>query len=291
MAVAYTDVAQLILIFLGMIVLLPIVLFQAGGLGTVISTVPPENLTLNAAGNDTLLWWVLAIVPATVMKQTLHQRIFAAKSEKIAVRGLYGTVIISMCIGIWAALMGMSIYTMNPDIADQEQAMIWVIQTALPSGVALIVLGALISAIVSSADSALHSASSCLTRDIYQMLFRPNAGDKEILRASKVFILIVGVTGMVIGIGAPNVLQALLMGYSISAAGLFFPLVLGRYWKGASRPGAIAGIVGGATSTLLFTLFGTPFDTLPAVFWGLMVSLAATVLFSKIGRLSAAPAD
>jgi Na+/proline symporter len=186
----------------------------------------------------------------------------------------------SAVIGVWASLLGMSIYTINPTLVDQEQAMIWVVQHVLNGSVAILVTAAIIAAIVSSADSALHSASSCLTRDIYHMVLKPKASEKEILIVSKISIVFVGVTGVAIGIAAPNVLEALLLGYSMSAAGLFFPLLIGHYWKGATRLGAIVGIVGGAFFTLFFKLMGTPFDYLPAVFWGLLISLLGIILFS-----------
>ena len=113
---------------------------------------------------------VLALLPAQIVKQTYHQRIYGAKTEGIAVQGLYNMAIASILIGFWAALLGMSIYSINPNLADQEQAMIWVVQHVLHGGVSIVVIAAIIAAIVSSADSALHSASSCLTRDIYQMV-------------------------------------------------------------------------------------------------------------------------
>ena len=69
----------------------------------------------------------------------------------------------------------------------------------------------------------------------------------------------------------------------MTAAGLFFPLILGHYWKGATRLGAIAGIAGGVLSTLVFKLVGTPFDYMPAVFWGLLASMVATIAMSKLG--------
>ena len=115
------------------------------------------------------------------------------------------------------------------------------------------------------------------------MVIKPGASDKEIMAVSKICIAIVGIAGVVIGIAAPNVLQALLLGYSMTAAGLFFPLILGHYWKGATRLGAIAGIAGGVLSTLVFKLVGTPFDYMPAVFWGLLASMVATIAMSKLG--------
>lgn len=281
-AVAYTDVAQLALMFLAIFVLLPVVMAEAGGIGQVLESVPSENLTLSAAGDDVLLGWFFAVLPAQIVKQTLHQRIFGARTEAIAVQGLYNLSIASCLTGVWAALMGMAIFSLNPGLEDQELATIWAVQEILHPVVAAIALAALVAAVVSSADSALHSASTSLTRDIYQMVFRPAATDKEIVRVSKVCVTSVGAAGIVIGIYSPQVLDAIVLGYSLTAAGLFFPLVLGRFWRGATRAGAIAGIVAGVAFTVTFKLVDGLGESIPAVAAGLLASAAAMVAVSGL---------
>lgn len=283
-AVAYTDIAQLALMLLAIFVLLPTVVMEAGGLQSVFAAVPPENLTLNAVGDDVLLAWFLAVLPGQMVKQTYHQRIFSARDEKIAKQGLYNLSIASCLQGVWAALMGMSIYALNQTLVDEEHASIWVIQYALPPVVAALALAAIVAATVSSADSSLHSASAAFTRDFYQKIFRPNAKDKDVVMVSKICVLVVGVLGIVVGVSMASVLQALLLGYSITAAGLFFPLILGHLWRGANRVGAIWGIISGVAITVFFKLSDDMLPPLlPPISAGLLGSLIATVAGSLIG--------
>jgi len=279
-AVAYTDVAQLGLVLLGMTVLLPIALTEAGGLEAVFAAVPSENLTVWAPGEARVWGWVLAILPGQMVLQVYHQRIYAAKSIRVAKRGLYclaGSVILA---GAWATLLGMAVYTLNPHLPDRDMAITWSITHLLPAGVAVFALGAIIAAIVSTADSALHSTAASITRDLYQGIFKQEAGDKEVLRFAKKCILAVGLVGMVIGICMPHIIEVLVLGYTLTAAGLFFPLFLGRFWNGASSGGAIAGMISGVATALLFSLIPPLTEYVPAIAAGMLASLTAMVVVS-----------
>jgi solute:Na+ symporter, SSS family len=286
-AVAYTDVAQLCLMVLLILGLLPLAVIEAGGFANIFASVPPKNLTIFAPGNDMLLAWLLAVLPATMVKQTYHLRIFGATSEQVAARGLYNLALAGCFIGVWAALMGMAIYTINPSLADQEHATVWLIQHLLPPWLMVIVLAAMVAAIAAAADSALHSFSSSFTRDIYQMLLKPNASDRDLRRVSQLSVVVIGVIGIFIAIAVPVVLDALLLGYSLTAAGLFFPLILGRFWKGATQAGAIAAIVSGVVFTVLFHVVAELKEIMPAVMAGLLASLIALVVVSKLNRMQA----
>lgn len=287
-AVAYTDVAQLCLMALLIVGLLPLAISEAGGFSHIFTTVPPKNLTVFAPGNHVLLGWLLAVLPATMVKQTYHLRIFGATNEKVAQRGLYNLALASVFIGVWAALMGMAIYTINPALKDQEHATVWLIQHLLPPWLMVIVLAAMVAAIAAAADSALHSFSSSFTRDIYQMLLKPNASDRDLRRVSQWSVVAIGLIGIFIAIAVPVVLDALLLGYSITAAGLFFPLILGRFWKGATHAGAIAGILAGVAFTILFHLVAGLKELMPAVVAGLLASLIAFIAVSKLNRWTTA---
>lgn len=286
-AVAYTDVAQLCLMVLLIVGLLPLAIIEAGGFSHIFATVPPQNLTIFAPGNDVLLAWLLAVLPATMVKQTYHLRIFGATNEHVAARGLYNLAMAGVFIGLWAALMGMAIYTINPALDDQEHATVWLIQHLLPPWMMVIVLAAMVAAIAAAADSALHSFSSSFTRDIYQMLLKPNATDRDLRRVSQWSVVVIGLIGIFIAIAMPVVLDALLLGYSLTAAGLFFPLILGRFWKGATHAGAIAGILAGVLVTILFSVVGELKELVPAVVAGLLASLIALLVVSRLNRSQA----
>lgn len=281
-AVAWTDLAQLGLMLVGMLVLLPLAWSAAGGLEAILAAVPPENLGPWAPGKAVVWGWVLAVLPGQMVLQVYHQRIYAAKSVVVARRGLYILAAGCLVAGVWASGLGMAIRTLAPELADQDAAMTWAVMNLLPKGVAVLVLGAIVAAIVSTADSALHSTASSITRDLYQGIFRLDATDVEVLAFSRRCILGLGLVGILIALWLPFIIKVLVLGYSLTASGLLFPLYLGRFWKGARRAGAIAGMLAGVGVAAVFSF--PPLDDLgvPAVAAGLLASLLATVVGSLL---------
>ncbi len=287
-AVAYTDVAQLGLMLFGMFILLPVVVVKAGGISEIFAAVPPENLTLWAPGKSVVWGWILAVLPGQMVIQLYHQRIFAAKSVEVAKKGLYYLAASGILAAVWASLLGMAIYKLNPGIADKEQAITWCIMNVLPSAVGVFILGAIIAAIVSTADSALHSTSACITRDLYQGIFKTDATDEDVLRFSKKCIAALGVVGIIIGLFMPFVLKVLVLGYTLTTSGLLFPLFLGRFWKKANKYGAIAGMAGGIVAVALFELIPSLKAIMPSVGAGLITSLVSMVGVSLVTQVSEA---
>ncbi len=283
-AVAYTDVAQLGLMLFGMLILLPLAIAKGGGISEIFAAVPPENLTfIGGAGKKVVLGWILAVLPGQMVLQVYHQRIYAAKSTKVAKQGLYNLAISCVIAGLWASLLGMAIYKINPGL-EKEMAMTWAVMNLLPKAVGVIILGAIVAAIVSTADSALHSTTASITRDLYQVIFKPDASDDEILKFSKKCIIILGIVGVIIGIYMPGVLKVLVLGYTLTSSGLLFPLFLGRFWKRMTKEGAIAGMIGGVGAAFLFSFLPSLKAIMPAIGAGLITSLVALIVVSLMTK-------
>ncbi|MBT3219018.1 MAG: sodium:solute symporter family protein [Proteobacteria bacterium] len=283
-AVAYTDLAQLGLMIFGMVVLLPIAVSRAGGFEEIFNAVPAQNLTIWAPGKAVVWGWILAVLPGQMVLQVYHQRIYAARTAKVARRALF--ILSASCViaGIWASLLGMAIYTIKPDLDDKDMAMTWSVMNLMPRGVALLVVGAIVAAIISTADSALHSTAASITRDLYHGIFRPEASDDDILRFSRRCIVVVGIVGLVIGLWVPFIIKVLVLGYTLTASGMLFPLFLGWFWRGANRAGAIAGMVMGVLVAALLSCPPLTELGIPAVGPGLLASLLAMVVVSLITR-------
>ncbi|WP_019614006.1 sodium:solute symporter family protein [Psychromonas ossibalaenae] len=282
LAVAYTDVAQLLLMLIAVVIVLPLAMTEAGGIDAIFAAVPQENLGLWAPGEAVVWGWLLTLVPGQLVSQIYHQRIYAAKTDKIARDSMIIKSVASVVMGVWAALLGMSVYTLNAELSDKEAAMTWVIMELLPEWISVIMLGAIAAAIVSTADSALHSTVSSLTRDIYQQTFKPDATDKQILRFTRISVSVVGILGLMIGLFAPSVFSILLMGSMLTASGLFIPLYAGRFWKRGTKEGAIAGMVGGVTTSFACKQFDL-LPQYPDVVWGILIS---AVLFFSVSLIS-----
>ncbi len=202
-AVIYTDVLQMIVLFVGVIlILVPIGLVRVGGWGGLVEqlSADPQTASLvdwGAIGWKQLLGWFFSIIPIWFISIAALQRIVAARDEKTARRAflLTGVPIEWPLFAIGSTLVGLFARVLAPELTDPELATPTMILTLLPAGITGIVIAAYIAAVMSSADSCLIGPVSIFTNDIYRKLFRPGAGDIELVRVARVMTIVLGVSG------------------------------------------------------------------------------------------------
>jgi len=161
-------------------------------------------------------------------------------------------------------------------------------------GIGFQILGAIFvaapfAAVMSTVDSFLLMISSGCVRDIYQRSINPNISDRTVKRASYATTAIAGVIVMILAAKPPDFLQRIIVFTASGFASTYlFPMLLGLYWKGMTRQGALAAAIGGfSIITLLFLpnlaggsrilLFGLD----PAIY-GLGGSLLLGIVVSKM---------
>ncbi len=114
-------------------------------------------------------------------------------------------------------------------------------------------LAAILAAIMSTIDSQLLVSSSVLTRDIYHAILKKNASDKELVWIGRSTVIIIALVALYISTDRnSSVLE--LVSYAWAGFGAAFgPLViLSLYHKGVTKQGAIAGMVAGALSVIVY---------------------------------------
>lgn len=116
----------------------------------------------------------------------------------------------------------------------------------LPYVISGLVAAGGLAAAMSTADGLLLAIANALSHDLYYKIIDPKADTKTRLIVARVLLLVVGAAGaFVASIGLTSILGAVAWAFCFANSGLFFPLVLGVWWKRANRAGAIAGMVGG----------------------------------------------
>jgi SSS family solute:Na+ symporter len=283
-SVVRTDQIQFIALWIGAFILIPFALKAAGGFPKITMSVPKENLDI-WPGTAVAMGWLFAVGPGQMTLQMYYQRFSASKSSKVAVWGMIGTIIATIGIGIYASLVGLSIRTINPELASGQQAVPWFASTMLPPIIGIFILGAITAAIFSTADSSLHSAAANIARDFYGSIIKPSSTEKQVLRVGRWTVVIIGILGIIAALYIPSVMRWIVGGYVITAGGLLFPLFLGHFWKRTTRAGAIAGMLGGfvvALPSVVIPSFGKWLSSLviAPVIGALIVSLVLTVVVS-----------
>lgn len=144
---------------------------------------------------------------------------------------------------------------------------------------AVLVFLVVYSSLASSIDSVLKATSDLLTEDIYRQLINPKATDKQLLAASKFFIIALGILTIILSWNYVTTMYGLLLLTGALVASSVWPIATGIYWKTANRKGAIYGMLFGSISGLLTYFF---ISNLGAALVGMLVSAIIVVSYAKI---------
>lgn len=257
-AVAMTDVIQLSLLVIGLLVVVPVVLHSVGGwesawtayraeLGPAASFFPSQT----ALGNYYWNWWdyALLLTFGGIAWQVYFQRVLAARDEQTAVRLSVLAGLICLIAAVPAALIGIiggvadwgSLQAAAPP--DAASTLPWVIRYMTPGWVAILGLGAIAAAVMSSADSSILSASSMAGWNVYRPLFRPGIEAAGLQQLIQRIIWIVGIAATLLALEIRSVYELWFLCSDFVYCLLFPPLVCALFDPKANTYGALAGFL------------------------------------------------
>ena len=296
MAVSWTDFFQGLIMFFA-ITLVPLLgIHKLGGIAAIKTTLRTLNKELldpftTATGTGisilaviSLLAWGLGYfgqphILARFMAIRDDSRI--PRARRIAMTW----VTISLGFAVIAGMVGTALPGEALVGADSEKVFILLVQQMAPPLAAGIFLSAILAAIMSTADSQLLVTSSAISRDFYKVLIRPRSGEKELLRVSRFSVLGVACLAIFLAWNPENSVLGL-VAYAWAGFGASFgPLVIiSLFWSRMTRNGALAGIVSGGVTVLLWKqLSGGIFD-LYEIVPGFLLSAMAIAVVSLLDR-------
>ncbi len=176
--------------------------------------------------------------------------------------------------------------------ADQ-QSMVFINLSRMlfPAFIAGILMSAIIAASMSTADSQLLVASSSFTSDIYKPIIRKNASDKETLWVGRIVVLVVAVIAYFIASSKAEGAQAIMDLVENAWAGFgsaFGPVViLSVFWRRFTYKGALAGVIAGAVTDVLWFIFLSAGTGIYELIPGFAVSMIAAVVVTLIDKAPA----
>lgn len=278
-AVALTDFIQMTIIMIGLIILLVVVLVDAGGWGAIeprlptgtFDMLPPEN-TPEQWLNYLRAWTIIGLVDITA--QTLFQRASAAKTARIARQAFFIGGAGYLLFGMIPVFLGFIGSVTMPGIGNSEFIIPELAKAHLHPVAIAIFVGAMLAAIMSSADSALLAASSILAKNVLPM-FDPDPSPKLSLLIARLGIPVFGGISILIALKIQVVFDLMIDANILGLAAIIVPFILGAYWRKANRTGALAGI-GAGLATWIVTLNLWPH--LPSDFMGLGASLVVMLI-------------
>ncbi len=181
-------------------------------------------------------------------------------------------------------LLQINEFFMRPDIVVLATPEI----AGLPAVISGLVAAGGLAAAMSTADGLLLAIANALSHDLYYSIIDPKADTRQRLIVARALLIVIGViAALVASLQLTGILGAVAWAFCFACSGLFFPLVLGVWWKRANRPGAIAGMVLGFLAGSLYLYYvrtgGSPIlgiDHLRFGMIGMPVSLVAMIVVS-----------
>ena len=129
----------------------------------------------------------------------------------------------------------------------------------LPYVISGLVAAGGMAAAMSTADGLVLAISNALSHDVYYKMINPKADTAKRLMVARVLLVVVGIFGAYIAsMRLTGILGSVAWAFDFAMSGLFFPLVLGVWWKRATRQGAIAGMIGGLASGTAYLIYVGP---------------------------------
>jgi sodium/proline symporter len=218
-------------------------------------------------------------------------RFMAADSVKSLVKARrisMAWMIICLAGTVAAGFFGIAYFSANPELAgpvseNQERVFIELAKALFNPWIAGVLLSAILAAVMSTLSCQLLVCSSALTEDFYKAFLRPRACQAELVWVGRGMVLAVALIAIYLA-SDPDRRVLELVGYAWAGFGAAFgPVVLlSVLWKGMTRDGALAGILVGAVTVLLwkqFEVFGL-YEIIP----GFLFATLAIVCVSHAGK-------
>lgn len=263
-AVAYSDLLQGVLM-LGCLVTLPLVAIPAAGgwSGTMaaLEAVDPNLLKpmgsfgLSVAGVASAAGFV-AIGFAFLGSPQLLARFMSARDRREIEDGGLWAVLCVIGFDVGAVLAGMAGRVLIPGLGDAETILPEMAHMLFPAFFTGIFLVVVLAAIMSTADSLLILASSVVVRDVVQNVFRPDADERTLTLLGKGITVAMGGAALLLALTEVRMIFWFVLFAWSGIAAAFTPVVLcSLFWKGTTRAGAVAGMVGGFVATVAWVVF------------------------------------
>ena len=279
-AVTLTDFVQLIVLISGMVIITPLLLHDMGGWSSIAARIPPERFDFFPSGGSgpwfayARDWLVIGL--GNLAGQDLIQRSLASRDENVAYKSAYLAGLLYITVGLLPVFLGMAGAVVLPNLAEPDLVMMELARQYLPAVGLTLFLGALVSALLSSADSALLAPASVIGWDLLRF-FDPQASQARSLALSRLAVVVLGLAALFMALGKSSVYDLMVDSWSILLATLFVPLTAGIWWPKCNGPGALAGIGAGFVAWLVLLQL-TP--DLPADLLAVPFALVALVAVS-----------
>lgn len=268
-AVCWTDFIQGVLMIFGSIIAGTLTLMYTGGLDNLsvklveVSEIYPDFVITPFAGITAITMGVSLFIGDGILnwlgQPTLMVRYMAAKDSKSLASATIISITIQLIlfIGVFLAAVYMRTQFPEPSLlpysGDTETVLIqFFITMAHPIFVGIII-SSIMAAVMSTADSLLMLAASVLINDVYTY-FKPKTSQRALINMSRLATIALGFIAIILSLNKTSVLWSSWFGWTtLGLVGI--PIIIGLYWKRATKEGAIIGLLSGFILVVVWNIF------------------------------------
>ncbi|MGS0682260.1 sodium/proline symporter PutP [Shewanella sp. 125m-7] len=285
LAVSWTDFAQGCLMLVALLIV-PVAIFSLPETQVGLENIDPAMLSLfnentTFIGFISLIAWGLGYFG---QPHILSRFMAIASPDDIPVsRRIAMSWMLLALLGALATGIAGSLYFAAEPLSNPETVFIHLAHAAFNPWIGGLLIAAILSAIMSTIDSQLLVCSSVVTEDFYKKWLRPQAQSKELILVGRIGVLAIAVIAGIVALNPDSSVLGL-VSYAWAGFGAAFgPVVLlSLFWRNYSRNGAIATIIVGALTVVIWKqLTGSIFD-IYEILPGFILATLAGVLVSKL---------
>ena len=294
-AVCTTDFLQGSLIFIAFIISTVVAVFSIGGIGESVNVFKnfqelagTELKAFDGMGIASALAWGLGYfgMPHIIVRfMGIRSNSEVGKARRIGIIWMVISYIGAILIGTLGTVY-LKKFGITLDSVSAETVFSETMKNMYPAFIAGIFLCAILAASMSTADSQLLAASSAVSQDIFKGLIKKDAEEKEVMIISRFTVFLIALIALLLSLN-PNSSIFSLVSFAWSGfGGTFGPLILlSLYWKRTTAPGAIAGLICGGITDVVWhyipatvaKIFGL-YEILPAFIVCLVVTVVVSLL-------------
>jgi len=249
-----TDVLQGTVLMIGLLVLLIACIGVLGGPSEALSSIQPEQLLLIRPGET--VWqrldtWAVPVL-GSLVAQEMVSRTLATRTSRIARNSSLVAAALYLAVGLIPVTIGLLGPHILTDSGHADQFLPKIAMQLLPPFLLVIVIGALISAILSTVDTTVLTVSAFMTHNVlgetYWRLSEPTK-----LRVSRYFVIVTGLIAYILALSSDSIYELVQESSSFGSAGVLVITLAGLWWRGrGGNFSAGAALVAGVLSTLVF---------------------------------------
>jgi Na+/proline symporter len=265
LADVWTDVIQGVSLTLGLLMLLIAVVREHGDAAVAAVTPVSWNLFGEQAWSlSTLEAWAIPII-GSVTAPELISRVIAARTGRVARGGTLAAGGVYLCVGLVPAVLGLIGAGLVPGLEHPEQILPRLAEIHLPGLLYVVFAGAVLSAILSTADSTLLVSASLVAHNLVLPRL-PGLGERAKVRVNRAGVALFGLVAYGLAFSAEGVYALVEQASAFGSAGMFVALAAGLWSRRGGTASAIAALVAGVVIWVVGAyLLGWPYPFLTSL--------------------------